>query len=51
MIAGGAEELSMGPTAVFDTLFAASPRTMRPHHAATLRQERDGLVWAKARRR
>ena len=45
MIAGGAEELSIGPTAVFDTLFATSTRNDSPH--ATPRpfdRDRDGLV-------
>ncbi|EQD52830.1 3-oxoacyl-(acyl carrier protein) synthase II [mine drainage metagenome] len=45
MIAGGAEELSIGPSAVFDTLFATSTRNDSPH--ATPRpfdRDRDGLV-------
>ena len=45
MIAGGAEELSVGPTAVFDTLFATSRRNDAP--TTTPRpfdKKRDGLV-------
>jgi len=45
MIAGGAEELSIGPSAVFDTLFATSTRNDPPY--ATPRpfdRDRDGLV-------
>ncbi|HET7396702.1 MAG TPA: beta-ketoacyl-ACP synthase [Gammaproteobacteria bacterium] len=45
MIAGGAEELSLGPTAVFDTLFATSTRNDAP--TSTPRpfdRDRDGLV-------
>jgi 3-oxoacyl-[acyl-carrier-protein] synthase II len=45
MIAGGAEELSLGPTAVFDTLFATSTRNDAP--TTTPRpfdRDRDGLV-------
>lgn len=45
MIAGGAEELSLGPTAVFDTLFATSTRNDSP--TSTPRpfdRDRDGLV-------
>ncbi len=45
MIAGGAEELSLGPSAVFDTLFAASTRNDAP--GTTPRpfdRDRDGLV-------
>ena len=45
MIAGGAEELSVGPTAVFDTLFATSRRNDAP--TTTPRpfdKNRDGLV-------
>jgi 3-oxoacyl-[acyl-carrier-protein] synthase II len=45
MIAGGAEELSMGPTAVFDTLFAASRRNDAPSTAPRpFDKHRDGLV-------
>jgi 3-oxoacyl-[acyl-carrier-protein] synthase II len=45
MIAGGAEELSMGPTAVFDTLFAASRRNDKPTTAPRpFDKHRDGLV-------
>jgi 3-oxoacyl-[acyl-carrier-protein] synthase II len=45
MIAGGAEELSMGPTAVFDTLFAASRRNDAPTTAPRpFDKHRDGLV-------
>lgn len=45
MIAGGAEELSMGPTAVFDTLFAASRRNDAPTTAPRpFDKQRDGLV-------
>jgi 3-oxoacyl-[acyl-carrier-protein] synthase II len=45
MVAGGAEELSLGPTAVFDTLFATSTRNDAP--TTTPRpfdRDRDGLV-------
>lgn len=45
MIAGGAEELSLGPTAVFDTLFAASTRNDAPHTTPRpFDRDRDGLV-------
>ncbi len=45
MIAGGAEELSVGPIAMFDTMYGASTRNDAPH--ATPRpfdRDRDGLV-------
>jgi len=45
MIAGGAEELSLGPTAVFDTLFATSTRNSAPHTTPRpFDRDRDGLV-------
>ncbi|MGH8400611.1 MAG: beta-ketoacyl-ACP synthase, partial [Gammaproteobacteria bacterium] len=45
MIAGGAEELSLGPTVVFDTLFAASTRNDAPHTTPRpFDRDRDGLV-------
>lgn len=45
MIAGGAEELSVGPSAVFDTLFAASTRNDAPHTTPRpFDRDRDGLV-------
>ena len=45
MIAGGAEELSLGPTAVFDTLFATSTRNSAPHTTPRpFDKKRDGLV-------
>ena len=45
MIAGGAEELSIGPTAVFDTLFATSTRNDAPHTTPRpFDRDRDGLV-------
>lgn len=45
MIAGGAEELSIGPTAVFDTLFATSTRNAAPHTTPRpFDRDRDGLV-------
>jgi 3-oxoacyl-[acyl-carrier-protein] synthase II len=45
MIAGGAEELSVGPTAVFDTLFATSRRNDAPHTTPRpFDKHRDGLV-------
>jgi 3-oxoacyl-[acyl-carrier-protein] synthase II len=45
MIAGGAEELSLGPTAVFDTLFATSTRNHAPHTTPRpFDRDRDGLV-------
>ncbi|HEY3644611.1 MAG TPA: beta-ketoacyl-ACP synthase [Gammaproteobacteria bacterium] len=45
MIAGGAEELSVGPTAVFDTLFATSTRNDAPHTTPRpFDKKRDGLV-------
>src|SRR5579872_1121739 len=45
MIAGGAEELSLGPTAVFDTLFATSTRNAAPHTTPRpFDRDRDGLV-------
>jgi 3-oxoacyl-[acyl-carrier-protein] synthase II len=45
MIAGGAEELSLGPTAVFDTLFATSTRNNAPHTTPRpFDRDRDGLV-------
>ncbi|HSC48340.1 MAG TPA: beta-ketoacyl-ACP synthase [Gammaproteobacteria bacterium] len=45
MIAGGAEELSLGPTAVFDTLFATSTRNSAPHTTPRpFDRNRDGLV-------
>lgn len=45
MIAGGAEELSIGPTAVFDTLFSTSTRNDAPHTTPRpFDRDRDGLV-------
>ena len=45
MIAGGAEELSLGPSAVFDTLFATSTRNNAPHTTPRpFDRDRDGLV-------
>lgn len=45
MIAGGAEELSLGPTAVFDTLYATSTRNDAPHTTPRpFDRDRDGLV-------
>ncbi|MDE2234168.1 MAG: beta-ketoacyl-ACP synthase [Gammaproteobacteria bacterium] len=45
MIAGGAEELSLGPSAVFDTLFAASTRNDAPETTPRpFDRDRDGLV-------
>ena len=45
MIAGGAEELSVGPTAVFDTLFATSTRNDTPQTTPRpFDKKRDGLV-------
>ncbi|HVC37054.1 MAG TPA: beta-ketoacyl-ACP synthase [Gammaproteobacteria bacterium] len=45
MIAGGAEELSLGPSAVFDTLFATSTRNDAPHTTPRpFDRDRDGLV-------
>jgi 3-oxoacyl-[acyl-carrier-protein] synthase II len=45
MIAGGGEELSIGPTAVFDTLFATSTRNDAPHTTPRpFDRDRDGLV-------
>lgn len=45
MIAGGAEELSLGPTAVFDTLFATSTRNDAPDTTPRpFDRDRDGLV-------
>jgi 3-oxoacyl-[acyl-carrier-protein] synthase II len=45
MIAGGAEELSMGPSAVFDTLFATSTRNDAPETTPRpFDRDRDGLV-------
>jgi len=45
MIAGGAEELSVGPSAVFDTLFATSTRNHAPHTTPRpFDRDRDGLV-------
>ncbi|MGH8321392.1 MAG: beta-ketoacyl-ACP synthase, partial [Gammaproteobacteria bacterium] len=45
MIAGGAEELSVGPSAVFDTLFATSTRNDAPHTTPRpFDRDRDGLV-------
>jgi 3-oxoacyl-[acyl-carrier-protein] synthase II len=45
MIAGGAEELSIGPTAVFDTLYATSTRNDAPHTTPRpFDRDRDGLV-------
>lgn len=45
MIAGGAEELSIGPSAVFDTLFATSTRNDAPHETPRpFDRDRDGLV-------
>lgn len=45
MIAGGAEELSIGPTAVFDTLFATSTRNAAPQTTPRpFDRDRDGLV-------
>ncbi|MHB8405868.1 MAG: beta-ketoacyl-ACP synthase [Gammaproteobacteria bacterium] len=45
MIAGGAEELSIGPSAVFDTLFATSTRNHAPHTTPRpFDRDRDGLV-------
>lgn len=45
MIAGGAEELSLGPTAVFDTLFATSTRNHAPDTTPRpFDRDRDGLV-------
>jgi 3-oxoacyl-[acyl-carrier-protein] synthase II len=45
MIAGGGEELSLGPSAVFDTLFATSTRNNAPHTTPRpFDRDRDGLV-------
>ena len=45
MIAGGADELSLSVLAVFDTLFAASPRNDEPHLTPRpYDRDRDGLV-------
>jgi len=45
MIAGGGEELSVGPTAVFDTLFATSRRNDAPETTPRpFDKQRDGLV-------
>lgn len=45
MIAGGSEELSIGPPAVFDTLFATSTRNEPPYAAPRpFDRDRDGLV-------
>ena len=45
MIAGGAEELSVGPSAVFDTLFATSTRNDAPQTTPRpFDRDRDGLV-------
>jgi len=45
MIAGGAEELSVGPIAVFDTMFGASLRNDAPHTTPRpFDRDRDGLV-------
>jgi 3-oxoacyl-[acyl-carrier-protein] synthase II len=45
MIAGGGEELSIGTTAVFDTLFATSTRNDEPHTTPRpFDRDRDGLV-------
>ncbi|MGH8279831.1 MAG: beta-ketoacyl-ACP synthase [Gammaproteobacteria bacterium] len=45
MIAGGAEELSLGPTVVFDTLFATSTRNDAPHTTPRpFDRDRDGLL-------
>ena len=45
MIAGGAEELSIGPIAMFDTMFGASLRNDAPHTTPRpFDRDRDGLV-------
>ncbi|MGH8399345.1 MAG: beta-ketoacyl-ACP synthase, partial [Gammaproteobacteria bacterium] len=45
IIAGGAEELSVGPSAVFDTLFATSTRNDAPQTTPRpFDRDRDGLV-------
>ena len=45
MIAGGAEELSVGPIAVFDTMYGASTRNEAPHTTPRpFDRDRDGLV-------
>ena len=45
MIAGGAEELSVGPIAVFDTMYGASLRNDAPHTTPRpFDRDRDGLV-------
>jgi len=45
MIAGGAEELSIGPIAMFDTMYGASLRNDTPHTTPRpFDRDRDGLV-------
>ncbi len=45
MIAGGAEELSVGPIAMFDTMYGASTRNEAPHTTPRpFDRDRDGLV-------
>lgn len=45
MVAGGAEEMSPGASAVFDTLYATSQKNITPHLTPSpFDQDRDGLV-------
>ncbi|MGB9430285.1 MAG: beta-ketoacyl-ACP synthase [Gammaproteobacteria bacterium] len=45
MIAGGGEELSIGPIAMFDTMYGASTRNNAPHTTPRpFDRDRDGLV-------
>lgn len=45
MIAGGAEELSIGPIAMFDTMYGTSTRNEAPHTTPRpFDRDRDGLV-------